>query len=100
MPERRVSEIVTKADRLGQILVQAQRPGDTAGDAGGLERVREPGTVMVAARVDEDLRLVLEPAEGLRVHDPVSIPLKRRSQPTVVLRVRPPACLVRTHREG
>ena len=32
VPERRVAHVVAEADRLGQILVQAQRPRDAAGD--------------------------------------------------------------------
>jgi len=85
VPEGRMPEIVAETDRLGQILVQPQRPGDAAGDAGRLQRVREPRAVMVAARIDEDLRLVLKATERLRVDNPVAIPLKRRSEPAVVL---------------
>src|SRR5207253_11227934 len=62
--ERRMAEVVAEPDRLGQILVQPQRTGDAAGDPRRLERVREPGAEVVAARVDEDLRLVAEAAEG------------------------------------
>ena len=40
VPEGRMPEIVAESDRLRQILVQAQRPGDTARNAGGLKRVR------------------------------------------------------------
>ena len=50
VPERRVTEIVAEPDRLDEILVQAERAGDAAGDAGRLERVREPGAEVVAAR--------------------------------------------------
>src|SRR4029077_1079490 len=89
VPEGRMPEIVAESDRLSQILVQAQRPGDTARNAGGLERVREPGPVVIATRVDEDLRLVLETAERLRVHDPVAIPLEGGPQPAVILGPRP-----------
>src|SRR6478672_7576572 len=76
VPEGRMPEIVTESDRLRQILVQAQRPGDTARNAGGLERV-------------------LEAAERLRVDDPVAIPLERRPQPAVVLEPLPATRLVR-----
>ena len=50
VPERRVAEVVAEPDRLGQVLVQPQRPRDRAGDEAGLERVREPGPVVVALR--------------------------------------------------
>ena len=50
---------------------------------------------MVAGRIDEDLRLPLEPAEGLRVQDAVTVPLKRRAQSAAVLFAQPAARLVR-----
>ncbi len=78
--EGRVAEVVPEADRLGQVLVQPQRPRDGARDPAGLERVREPRAVVVALRGDEDLRLVLQPPEALRVHDPVAVALEGRAQ--------------------
>ena len=50
VPERRVPEVVAEADRLDQVLVQAQRPGDRPRDRGDLERVGEPRAVVVAPR--------------------------------------------------
>ena len=87
--ERRVAEVVPEADRLGQILVEPERPGHGAGDEAGLERVREPGPIVIALGGDEHLRLVLEPPERLRVRDPVAIALKRRPHGAVVLRLAP-----------
>ena len=95
--ERRVTEVVTEPDRLDEVLVQAQRPCDAAGNAGRLERVREPRAVVVAGRVDEDLRLVHQPAERLRVDDPVAVALERRPQPAFVLRPGTAARLVGAH---
>ena len=63
--EGRMAEVVAEPDRLGQVLVQPQRARDRARDPAGLERVGEPGAVVVALGVDEDLRLVLQPAEAL-----------------------------------
>ena len=83
--EGRVAEIVAEPDRLGQVLVQAQRPGDRAGDPAGLQRMGEPGPVVVALGGDEDLGLVLEPAEGLGVDDAVAVALERRPQRAVGL---------------
>jgi hypothetical protein len=40
---------------------------------------------VVAFRIDENLRFVLQPAEGLRVDDPVSISLERRPQAALIL---------------
>ena len=78
--ERRVPEVVAEPDRLDEVLVQPQRPRDAARDPGGLERVGQPRAVVVAGGVDEDLRLVHQPPERLRVHDPVAIALERRAQ--------------------
>ena len=80
VPERRVPEVVAEADRLGEVLVQPQRPCDGARDAAGLDRVSEPRAVVVALGGDEDLRLVLQPAEALRVRDPVAVALERGPQ--------------------
>jgi hypothetical protein len=95
--EGRVAEIVAEPDRLGQVLVQPQRPRHRAGDPAGLERVGEPGPVVIALGGDEDLGLVLEPAEGLGVDDAVAVALKRRPQRAVRLLHRTP-CRVGTRR--
>ena len=71
--------VVAEADRLDEILVQREGPRDDAGDAGRLERVRHPRAVVVADRIDEDLRLALQAAERLRVDDAVAIALERRA---------------------
>ena len=83
--EGRVAEVVAEPDRLGQVLVEAERAGDGAGDPAGLERVGEAGPVVVALGGDEDLGLVLEPAKGLGVDDAVAVALKRRPQRAVGL---------------
>src|SRR6185503_10138568 len=74
--ERRVAEIVSERDGLGQLLVQAQDLGDGARDLRDLERVRQPGAVVVARGCEEDLGFVLESAKGLAVDDAVTIALK------------------------
>jgi hypothetical protein len=89
--ERCVTHVVPEPDRLGQILVQTQRTGDTAGDPGRLERVRHARPEVVAGGVDEDLRLPLETPERLRVQDPVAVALKRRAQAAFVFRACAPA---------
>ena len=48
MAEGRMAEIVAERDRLGQILVQAERPCDRPRDLRHLERVRQAGAVVVA----------------------------------------------------
>ncbi len=86
MAERRVAEVVAETDRLGEILVQAQRTGSGARDLRDLERMGQARPVVVAGRRDEHLRLVLEPPERLRMDDPVTVALKRGPQPAVGLR--------------
>ena len=85
VPERRVAEIVAEPDRLDEVLVQPQRARDAARDARRLERVREPRAEVVALGIDEDLRLVAQPAERLRVDDAVAVALERRAQPALLL---------------
>ena len=97
--ERGVPDVVPEPDRLGQVLVQPERAGDDARDRRRLQRVRHPGAVVVALRVDEDLRLPLQPAERLRVDDPVPVALERRPHRARFLVALPPAGLVRPHRE-
>ena len=83
--ERRVAEVVAEPDRLDQVLVERERARDRARDLRDLERVRQPRAVVVAARRDEHLRLVLQAPERLAVHDPVAVALERRAQPAVGL---------------
>ena len=75
-----------KADGLGQILVQAQAPGDGAGNLRDLQRMGQPGAVQVALRREEHLRFLLETPEGLAVQHPVAVPLKHRAQRVLRLR--------------
>ena len=50
VPERRVAEVVAEPDRLDQVLVERQRPRHRARHLGDLERVGQPGPVVVAGR--------------------------------------------------
>ncbi len=97
--ERRVPEIVAEADRLGQILVEAQRARDRARDAHRLERVRQPRAVVVALGRDEDLRLVLQAPERLAVRDAVAVALERAAEAARLLLDEPSARLRRAHGE-
>ena len=73
--ERGVTQVVAERDRLGQVLVQPQRPRARPRDLRDLERVREPRAVVIALGRQEDLRLVGQSAKGLAVDDPVSVAL-------------------------
>ena len=88
--EGRMAEIVPKPDGLGEVLVEPQGARDGARDLRHLERMGQARAEMVALGRHEDLRLVLEAAKGLGVHDPVAVALQRRAQPAVVLGPRAP----------
>ena len=99
VPERRVPGVVPEPDPLDEVLVEPQRARDDARDRRGLERVRHARAVVVALRVDEDLGLSLQPAERLRVHDPVAVALERRSDAARLLVALASASLVRPDSE-
>ncbi len=99
VPERRVAHVVPEPDRLGQILVQPQRPRDDARDRRRLERMGHPRPVVVALGVDEDLRLPLQAPERLRVDDAVAVPLERRAHAARLLGKLSSARLERAHGE-
>ncbi len=90
MAEGRVAQVMGEGHRLGEVLVQPERPGDGAGDLGHLEAVGQARPVVVALVVDEDLGLVLQAAEGRRVDDAVPVALKGSSQGMLGLRMLPP----------
>jgi hypothetical protein len=87
MTERGVAEIVAERDRFGKLLVQPQHLGDRARDLRDLERVGQSRPVMISGRREEDLGLVLQPAERLAVNDAIAVTLKRRAH--VVFRLGP-----------
>ena len=89
--ERRVSEVVTESDRLGELLLQAQHLGDRPRDLRHLQRVRESRAVVIARGREEHLRLVLQPAERLAVHDAIAIALERRPDRVFGLGAQPAA---------
>ena len=87
VPERGVAQVVREADRLDQVRVDVevvpqgplagpQELADRAPDLGHLHRVREARAVEVVLPGEEDLRLRLELAEGVRVDDPVAVYLE------------------------
>ncbi len=87
--EGRVTEVVAEGDRLGKILIQAQRPRDRSGDSRDLQGVRHARAVMIALRLQKDLRLVHQAAEGFAVQNTVGIALVTGAH--VVLRLGLPA---------
>ena len=76
MAERRVADVVREAERLGQILVEAERAGDGAADLRDLQAMGQADAIMIAIGRDEHLRLVPEAAKGDRMDDAVTIALE------------------------
>ena len=89
--ERRVPEVVRQGDRLDEVFVDAELPGDRATDLRDLERVRQARAEEIAFVIDEDLGLVLEPAERAGVDHAIAVPLERRPPGRVRLGVTPAA---------
>ncbi len=79
MAEGGVAEVVRQADRLDQVFVGAQRPGDGAADLGHLQGVGEAGAEVIPLVVDEHLGLVFQPAEGGGMQNPVAVALEDRA---------------------
>ncbi len=75
MATRAVAAVVAERDRLGERDVQPQRPGDGACDLRHLERMGQPGALMVLGE-DEDLGLAGQAAEGGGVEDAVAVALE------------------------
>ena len=70
-----VAAVVAQGDGIGERDVDPRRAGDRRGDLGDLQRVGQPGPLVVGG-VDHDLGLAGQPAEGGGVHDPVPVPLE------------------------
>ena len=78
MAERRMAEVMGQAQRLGQILVEAQRAGHGPADLRDFDRMGQANPEMIAVGGDEYLRLVAQAAEGDRMDDPVAVALEER----------------------
>jgi hypothetical protein len=88
--EGRMAEIVPQADRLDQVFVEAERPGDGPRHLGDLERVGQADPVMVALGCEEYLGLVTQAAERLAVNDPIPVHLEGGPKVVLGLGVVPP----------
>lgn len=75
VPERRVPEIVGERHRFGQCFVEPQRQRRRARHLLHFQRVREPGTVVVAERggIEKHLRFGFQPPERFGVQHPVTV---------------------------
>ena len=71
--ERRMAEIVRECTGLCEILIKAKGARERPRDLGDLKRMGEPGSIVIALVVHEDLSLVGEPAKRRRMDDAVAI---------------------------
>src|SRR5262245_31822164 len=71
-------EIVRERDRLSEIFVEPKPTGDRPADRRDLDGVCQPCAEMVAGSVEDNLRLVFEPAERLGMDDASPITLEFR----------------------
>ncbi len=97
MAEGRMAEVVGKGESLGQIFVHSERARHGAGDLRHFEAVGEPGSVVIALVIDEDLRLVGQPAESGRMQDAVAVPRVERARGARRLRHKPAPALALIH---
>ena len=63
MPKRRMPDVMRQRQRLGQVLVQAQRPRDGARNLRHFHSVGQPAAEMIRPAVREHLRLRPQAAE-------------------------------------
>ena len=76
MAEGRVAEVVGERQGLGEILVQPERPRQCARDLGNLDRVGQPGPVVVALIHKENLCFLLEPTKCCGMDNAVAVALE------------------------
>ncbi len=90
MAERRMSEVVGEGDGLGQVLVEAHRARQGAGNLRHLDAVSEAGAEEIAFVIDEDLRLVFQAAKRGGMDDPIPVALVFAARGRRWLRMHPP----------
>ena len=77
--KRRVPQVVTHGNGLGQRLVEAQGTRDGARDLRDLQGVGQAGAVVIARGREKHLRLAGQATERFRVQDAIAIMLENRS---------------------
>jgi len=84
-----VAKVVGERNRLGQILVEAQRTRDGTGNLRAFEGVGQTIPIVVTLVMDEHLSLVLQPPKRSRVDNPIAIALIGSSELVFGLGVEP-----------
>ena len=98
MAKGRMPQVMTQGDGLRQILIETQSPGNGPGNLGHLQRVGQPGAVVVPLGGQKHLGLVLQPPEGLTMKDPIPVPLIRGAQAAFLFRPFPSPGILRKGR--
>jgi hypothetical protein len=71
--ERGMAKIMRERECLGQILVDAERAREAAGNLRNFEAMGQPRAIMITFVIDEDLGLVVEAAECGGMEDAVAV---------------------------
>jgi len=98
--EGRMAEVVRERERLGQILIEAERAGERASDLGDLEGMGQASTEVIALVKDEDLGLVREAPECGCMDDAVAVAAEGVARRAHRLRMQPAAAPARSGRVG
>ncbi|MPM80179.1 hypothetical protein SDC9_127226 [bioreactor metagenome] len=80
MSKWRMAQIMPQGNRLRQILIEPQPPGNAARHLGDFKRMRQAGTVMVPLRRNKYLRFELKAAKALGMNNAVSVTLELAAQ--------------------
>lgn len=88
------SALMRQRQRLGQVLVDPELAGQRPGDLCDLQRMGQPGPVVIALVEDEDLGLVLEAAERGGMDHPVAVAPEWAPGPAWRLRDQPAAAAI------
>src|SRR5918995_3391947 len=80
MTERRVAEIVSETNSLGQRLIQVQSAGDGPGDLRYFYRMCHARAIKIPFMIYEHLRLVDKATKGIGMNDAIPVALKFRAE--------------------
>jgi hypothetical protein len=100
MPERRMAEIMSERDRLGQRFVRLQRGRQATGNLGRFDSMRKSGTEVVVVRRSKDLSFSFQPPEGGARYDAMAVELERSAERVGRFGVGSAARAARTRRIG
>src|SRR5271169_517986 len=98
MPKRWMANVVHQRQRLDQIGVEPELPGNCPRNLGHFNRVRKPVAEMIRVSPREDLGLRLQPTEGASMYDAITIALKIVAVRMRRLRMAAAARLLHPHR--